>query len=401
MAEIGIHEADITLRSAAALARVKGRIAAGDVAGARSLLPQVVSPDHLRSLYIDRRYEAIWPATDTWADPGFWKHQRTYLETLRSEWQAAEDYPSGAQYARMLRSAGADREVVDIFLPRLSAISRDAEGVELLAEPVAKALHALGRGDDAIALLTRIEKLMPEAPTSALNLSGNRASIQLSMGLWREAAATARLWLESARKIGPEVNDSAVWRVTSVKACALIADGKAAEAAAEAAMLELAASSKPATAYAMLACRGDIAEARRLVIDQLQREPMREWALEQLQPTGLRPETPYATNCARSTMRSAWTPKSARRQPRSGVSCPSHWVRNCPPVLYLMRRRIARPSRPTTAEARRSPPPAPPRAIRRCLRSSRLRWRECRGGPQGACGLRLRCARRPRRTQRR
>lgn len=294
--EIGLSVSDVSMRSNAALAGVRAKIVAGDADAARGLISGVVSPSDLRSLYIDRRYESLWPAIDAWAGKGFEQQERIYLEQLRSEWQAAHAFNAGTAYVRGLRRVGAYQAAVDIFLDHLSPkqLTGDVEDVEYLAAALNGAMIALGRGEEAITMLSRVKTLLPDQQgTRALNLVAAMAEAQLNLGRASEAAETAKAWRVRVNEIGAEVNGDAIVNMARFRACALIEAGRADEAAPEIAEVLLARSALPSMALRLYACQNDHAGARAVLLERLQEESTRGWALNALQPATERGVTPH------------------------------------------------------------------------------------------------------------
>lgn len=294
--------AGVNAKSAAVLARIRASMTEGKIDQAKALIPSIASPLDLSSLYIDRRYEALWPAIESWAGPGLDRQHAACLKELRAEWQSSKDFSKGSSYAYALRRAGANQAVVDIFLPLLDAerLTTDGDdGIRTLPSRVATSLVAIGRGDDAIALLRRLDS--PDVATLAsmrLNFSGNLAETQLMSGQASEAATTSAAWLATARSLGPEINRSAYIAMLRIRACALIEAGRSAEAVAEIAGVIAERSTNPTTALNLYACRGDHDAARALLIEHLEADDLRRWALAALQPDAEAAFTPYQRKIA-------------------------------------------------------------------------------------------------------
>lgn len=287
VSEIGMVERNIDVRSAAALAGIRAKVTAGDIDAARGLVAQLAASSDMRSLYIDRRYERIWPAIEAWGGKNLETQERSYLEQLRSEWQAGHDFEAGAAYARGLRRVGAFQAVVDIFGPHLAPekLTRSVDQMEILAISLSASLTALGRTQEAVAMLKRVAALLPEDDGfEALNIWAAIAEAQLAQGQAGEAVDTAAAWRARAREIGAEINHDAVVGMALFRACALIEAGRAAEAGADIADVILARNAMPAYALRLYACQNDVAKARTLILDHLPLEATRGWALSELQP---------------------------------------------------------------------------------------------------------------------
>lgn len=296
MGEIGLVAGKANVRSSAALARVRAEVEAGKIEEARRLVSGIVSPTQLLGLYVDRRYEPLWPTIDGWAGKAFVQQERFYLEQLRSEWQAAHEFSAGASYAGGLRRVGAYQAVIDIFLDRLSPgkLTAETEGMDVLAISVAGALVAVGRGEEAVPMLSRLKTLTSEKDgIQSLNLTNGIITTQLSLDKWDQAAETARAWLARAKAIGPEVNGDAILHIARLRACALTAAGRANEAAPEISEILLARGAQPRIALLLYACQNDLPGARKLILDHLEGEKTRSWALTALQPETERGTTSF------------------------------------------------------------------------------------------------------------
>lgn len=283
MAEIGFANALAPARSAAALARTRAQVVAGDAEGA---FTAIANPADLQLLMIDRRYEALWPRIEEWAGSAMQDQSRRYLEELRREWSNPRDYQAATNYARRLAGAGAYQAVVALFLPVLEDPALTAApGVEFLTPVVARALLAVGRRADAERLIARVAALIPDDGSGrSLNLLASPLTLDTLELRWAEAVPRATAFLARAEALGPTVNSSAILQVRSLRGCALWNLRRRDEAAADMAAVMLAGSAQPWNAWGVLRCRGDKAAARDFLVQRVQDPATRDWALQMVQP---------------------------------------------------------------------------------------------------------------------
>lgn len=333
MRDIGLNEVNAVRESSMTLAGVRARVSAGDIDGARQLIGQVVSPADLIELYVDRRYEALWPAIERWHGVDLVRGQSLYLAALRRDWQAAGTFDTATDYARVLARLRAFDAAVGLFLPRLSGpMLSDEEDIEFITPVIARSLVGVGRGDEALALLARVEKLIPaEHGTRRLNFGASQAQLNLWLGRYAVSAGLAAQWVEAGMARGTDVNASAMFGVKAVQACALIHAGRAKEAEPIAAAVLLAGAAMPEPAMQVHICRRDAKGARALLIESLKSENRRIWALNWVQPRGaplptdhMRAEQAFMTQVAAHPDVRAAAEKVGRILPRAlDVTLPS------------------------------------------------------------------------------
>ncbi|MDG2532029.1 hypothetical protein P6144_00055 [Sphingomonas sp. HITSZ_GF] len=294
IAEIGVVEHSAPRASDSALAQIRQRMDDGKVAEAGALVPGVVVTRDLAQLYLDRRYEKLWPAIARWGGDDLARSQKLYLETLRRDWRAGGTLESATDFARALNEARGYSAVTQLFLPLLApeVLKIDTLGVEFLTPPVARALMGQGRGEEAIALLKRVDATFTKDSAQKMNFSGNLAKDYLALGRFAEAATVADAWLRSAQRKGSEINRAALIGVQAIRACALIRGGKATQASGDVADVLMSRGGLPDPAMDIYACSDDFAGGKALAIESLNDENRRGWALRWLQPGS--PELPYA-----------------------------------------------------------------------------------------------------------
>ncbi|KHL25542.1 hypothetical protein PK98_02370 [Croceibacterium mercuriale] len=70
LSEIGYTVTKASDWSGSALARTRQAVRSGQQAEALQAVTAIGSPGHMMTLYVDRRYEALWPRIAEWADAG-------------------------------------------------------------------------------------------------------------------------------------------------------------------------------------------------------------------------------------------------------------------------------------------------------------------------------------------
>ncbi len=287
MDEIGMATLLAPARSSAALSRFRATFAQNGAAAARPLISAIASPKDLLGLYVDRRYEAVWPDISRWAGDDFHRVQDLYLGELRREWQSSHGMDAATNYARALTALEADDATIELFLPELAdaKIKPYIFEMEFLAPVVARAMTETGRAPEGAALLSRVNRAMPtEATALKLNLSGNLVRQSYLVQDWGAVARGAADWIKIAQAQGVAVNEEPVRLVMALKICAMEHLGRTSEAAAPRAAIVAAQHFQDDPAMTVFICEDDLASARRLVIAKLDDPDTRTSALLSLQP---------------------------------------------------------------------------------------------------------------------
>lgn len=295
LTEIGFSGNGANERSAAQLARTRLAMGEGREADALASVVAISNPRDLLVLYADRQYAALWPRIAEWAGDDLSAQSRRYLEELRADWVAADDFRTATVYARQLSRLGAYAAVVALFEPMLARpiSARDAEAA-FLAPVVARALAMLGRDPEGRALLARVRPALPQdEAANALNLNGGMINLALERMDWPQLLVETDTFLGAAQVLGAEVDRSAMLEVRALRTCALSQLGRAAEAERAAAEVSIEAAVLPDPVLDMHICRGDIAAARALVVASLHNERTRTWALRFAQPARLETRSPF------------------------------------------------------------------------------------------------------------
>ena len=222
--EIGWVGTDLDTSSSLALQAIKKKISEGDVAGARLLVPKLVSPDHSQTLLINNTYRQIWPDVEGWAGQKLEKQWPIYLNEARARWDASKSPEMLGPYVRALLMAGHNDTVIAEVLPSFSAKLDADEDYDLLfvAASVARALARKGRWQDLNGLYAGLDRVWPlGSDVNALNLAANRPNWLLHQGAYADALKAVDAAIAEARARGTDVNADATATMYLYRACIL------------------------------------------------------------------------------------------------------------------------------------------------------------------------------------
>lgn len=279
---------DLTLRSRLASEAIVGRMAAGNVEGARALVPRLVAPHHLRGLLIDNRYRRIWGNIETWGGPRQERQWPIYLAELEARFEASNDLQAARRYATALRIANHHRTLARVLGPLLARPLDKQRDYDLLwvAPVLADALSRLGRWDEIEAMFANAARTWPlGADANAINVAGNRARYRLFAGDPTTALAGLDAVLANAPRHGGQVSREALATIHLYRACALHELGRGHEAVQSAA--SVLGAGQPTLAASLHLCFDRPAAARAALIEGLSNETTRDDVLSYLQPLGV------------------------------------------------------------------------------------------------------------------
>jgi tetratricopeptide (TPR) repeat protein len=274
--EIGWQGGSLGTRASLAADVIEAKIEVGDIAGARALVPQLVSPGSVRALLMLNKYRELWPALEEWAGPRQERLWPIYLGELKARWEASRDPEHGRPYLGALSGAGHDQTIVDTFLPTLETVDpeRDFMLVFVVA-PVADALARLGRWNDIEPFFERAQRIWPLGENAnALNILTNRGRLRFYRGDFVGAVADLRKSLSDPAVATGEVGSSATLSIHYYLACALHRLGRDAEALGSTAAVM--ASGSVGRAVSLHVCRNEMDQARAALIAALADEDQRE-----------------------------------------------------------------------------------------------------------------------------
>lgn len=281
--EIGWLGGSLDARSRLAFRAIDARMEAGDLSGAKSLVPKLLSPGHSRSLLVDRKYEPLWADIERWAGPQLQEQWLVYLRESRAKWQASKDHESALAYARALRSAGHHRTLIREMSPLFDRQIDRARDYDLvfMAALLADALAREGRWADITSLFNKAAAVWPlGSDANALNIAANRARFLLYEGKAAEGLAAMDAALADARDRGGEVNSDALAAMQQVRACLLHELGRAEGAVISQAF---ASAARPVELAALLLCLNKPEAARDVLLAAAADENAREEVIQYMQ----------------------------------------------------------------------------------------------------------------------
>ena len=294
LGEIGFSASLAPDRSASALARTRQAVRDQNGSEALTSVTAIADPDDLLKLYIDRRYAALWPRISEWAGSDLAAQSLRYLQELRSDWIAADDFRTAVPYALRLSKLRDHSAVVQLFLPMFDRIRPDAreEGAERLAPIVARSLAVLGRVREAQVLLDKTAASMPANDGNALNIDGAYITLATLQVDWPQVITRSDLFLNRARLFGKSINQAGIVQDQAWRACALWQTGRQGDAQQATVEVLAGAALFPGPAMSLHICRGDKDAGRKLLLARLADENTREWALHYIQPESTDAATP-------------------------------------------------------------------------------------------------------------
>lgn len=187
---------------------LKGRLAKGDVAGARTLARQIADPATALELLVVKAYDPLLDATDRVA------RLAALIEvedgrSARALSAKPDDLKLLLARSQYLRSVGREREALALLLPRsgdMAAVEKGGSDAFWVVNEAVYALSALGRPDDANALMRRLLALGLDKHLDLINMAINSTVLMNRAGSHREAATYAeelfRVHANKASKYG-------------------------------------------------------------------------------------------------------------------------------------------------------------------------------------------------------
>ena len=292
---IGWVGTDLDTSSNLALKAIKKKTAEGDIEGARSFVPKLVSPDHSRTLLVNNAYRQIWPDVERWAGQRLETQWPIYLNEARSRWKASNSPDTLGPYVRALLMAGHDDTLIAEALPILTGKLDPGEDYDLLfvAASVGRALARKGRWQDLNNLYAALDKVWPlGSDVNALNLAANRPNWLLHQGFYADALKAVDLAITEAKSHGTDVNADAIAGMYLTRACTLHQLHRDADARVSA-NVALPALRARHTAYLYL-CLDDRRSAKQSLMSALANPDRRDDVLLYLQKDGtLPPQSEY------------------------------------------------------------------------------------------------------------
>ncbi len=189
--DAGWNNGSARFRSMLALDVIEENLTRGEFASAGRYVPMITDPATFARILSERSFAPVRPAARDWAGARLEKQWPIYLERTRSAWLQTRGPETAADYAAALEAAGHYRTLVDTFMPRFSRpLDPDRDMLWIfVAGPVARALAAQDRWEEAFAFLDRASKVWPPSfGANAINIDAARAQLRLNKGDYATAA---------------------------------------------------------------------------------------------------------------------------------------------------------------------------------------------------------------------
>lgn len=296
--DIGFSASSLSERSGYAVSVMRNRLSSGNMAGARELIPAVHRPTDLAALLADKKFEPLWPNIESWGGADLDTQWKSYLDLTQQRWLASKSLDAGLEYARALEEAGDPTTIVSEFESSFSEealVQRDYDA-QFLATPLARALIAVGRADEAFFLYAKLAVMWPYTKDlRGLNISGNWAQQELEMGQPQKALDRIDGVIRNATSRGPEVNSSALAAMHSVRICALQQLSRSSEAGESMTIITAYRQATPTSYMAALSCMNDRQRAKEFLLARLAHVDDYPFALDYVQPRSYIRLSPYLT----------------------------------------------------------------------------------------------------------
>lgn len=186
-------EAQFAVEDDLRLTALQGRMAQGNVAGARTLARQISNPSTALELLLLREYDALVDSPDRVA-------RFAALVAAEDERSARvlkakpDDLKLILTRAQFLRSVGREGDALSLLMPHssdMAAVEKGGADAFWIVNEAAYALRGTGRSDDALALMRRLIALDMTKHPDLISMAINTAEIMNRVGRYRDAAAYA------------------------------------------------------------------------------------------------------------------------------------------------------------------------------------------------------------------
>jgi hypothetical protein len=252
------------------LTAIDGRLAKGDVAGAKAYAADVTTPQPLARLLVGRKYDLLF-------EPGLDRGDAIRRALARYDGDSARrlaakpaDLHLLLDRAQFLRGVGREEAALALLLPASSDMAKVEEGGEpafWIVNEAAYALLALGRGDEAVALMERLVALGVDEHPALISMAINQGEILNGAGRHGEAAAHAERLFAQSEEWASDYGDMWMW---SIAACGHAEAGRPAAAAPWLDRLKAASASNESAHMRAQLCLGDLESAERLLVRRLE-----------------------------------------------------------------------------------------------------------------------------------
>ncbi|WP_157216477.1 tetratricopeptide repeat protein [Flavisphingomonas formosensis] len=296
------------MRDALAQGAIQALLEQKQVEEARELLPRVTMPELLAGMAMERVYQPIWPDIETRLGPNSGRAvDRFATARLARLADAPDDVHALRDGVRAFILLGRYADAIEQSAPVKIAVGMDEDAVAVIRYR-AQALSALGRRDEAIALLNGFTTLDLSKTPQAVDGVVGLAEMLDEAGREADALKVADDALAKARDT---LSDYGAMWLARTRACALGALGRTAEAATQGDALKAKASDNEAAAVEGLLCLGRRDEAAAIAVHALSSIEGASNITDQFQPDGAF----WAPS--QSRLRGLWVPLLARPDVRT------------------------------------------------------------------------------------
>lgn len=248
---------------------LEGRLAAGKIREARALLGTIVEPREVIRLVGARRFD---PLFDQSLD------RRQAVEAAIAAWDKAtadrlatapDDLAAILDRAQHFRSLGREEDALQLLLPHtadIAAVEKAGERAFWIVNEAAYALGGLGRHDEAIRLMERLQTLPIEKYPELISMAINHGIILSDAGRFREAVAWEKKLDAMTERAASDYGYMWIW---STIACAESMEGNSEAAAPWLAKLAASSEKNEAARMRALICADRMDEAEKLLLARL------------------------------------------------------------------------------------------------------------------------------------
>ncbi|HEX8257986.1 MAG TPA: hypothetical protein VF589_10150 [Allosphingosinicella sp.] len=248
---------------------IDGRLAAGDVAGARALADRVIETGATLRLIGAHRYDPLF-AGDADRLARLDRATAAYdADTKKRAEMKADDLGARLFRGQFLRGVGKEQEALAVLLPAtrdMAAVEAGGEMAFWIVNEAAYALTSLGRNAEAIALMERLIALDMKKHPYLISMAINHGELLNSAGRHREAAAYETMLMKKGDGFDSPYGRMWMW---SAAACGHALAGHPAAAAPWLEKLEKRSSDNEAAHMRALLCANQLDRAEQLMLTRL------------------------------------------------------------------------------------------------------------------------------------
>jgi tetratricopeptide (TPR) repeat protein len=248
---------------------VMGRLARGDVAGAKALLKSIEHPDPLLAMLVSRKYDVLFESE---VDRVALFTQALDLEGARSGRDLnSRPHDPNVLLRRIqhLGKLGEHQQILTLTQPYVEdweTVSDKGEPARWAINHRALAFARLGKHDEAVAVMKKLSALDLKTFPDVVGMAINYGAFLNSAGRHADAAEHATRLASSAGKHASAYGHMWIW---ASAICAFAGEGRPADAAPWLAKLQAGRADNPSALRQALLCLDRLDDAEAVVIEQL------------------------------------------------------------------------------------------------------------------------------------